>query len=1237
MTALSSELRKRLEKTIRQARVDAEEGARQALEALAVGRHEPHRSMSVEERALRRRLRAHGRQLGDMLDRRSGSQSTTWLEREVAYEHWHRMMFARLLAENGLLTEPASQVAITLDECQELARERGVEPWDLAASFAEGMLPRIFRADDPALAVKLPPETRQRLQRLLTELPAEVFTAGDALGWTYQFWQAAEKDAVNARVKSGEKVTGETLPAVTQLFTESYMVRFLLHNTLGAWHAGKVLAKQPQLARDATGEQDLRAAVKLEDASWEYLRFVREPLEGEEPNDGSGPWRPAAGTYPGWPTRVSELKVFDPCCGSGHFLVEAFDLLVRLRRAEEGLGMEDAIRAVLSENLFGLELDPRCTQIAAFQLALAAWRMAGRPIELPPLQVACSGLGPNASKEEWIALAETAAARAGMAARRDLSGTEDSLLSASLRQGLEQLYDTFRLAPELGSLIDPATQASDLFTAGFEQLAPLLEAVLEAESADEQQHERAIAAQGMAQAARILVGPPDGYTLVITNVPYLGRGSQSPRLREFAETHYADAKADLATIFVSRMLRWVHCKRDGAGSGTVAAVTPQNWLFLTSYKKLRERLLKEATWQVVARLGPGAFETISGEVVNVALLAISSGKPDERHIMAGLDVSAHRGQPPIPAPQKATLLRGNPTRAPQGNMAPTYGTIQITPQIVQSENPDSIIRLDCKGSSKKLFGDYVQSCAGVCTGDYSRFGRCYWEQARFSSTWHPQQTTAVGSKLDEGLTQALRWEEDTGCLREFVEAKLGVKQAGAWLRGKDAWGRNGIAVTLMQSLPVAVYRGTLFDDNVAVLVPKNPEWYLPALAFCLSEEFSREVRALNQKLAVKTQYLLKVPFDLCVWQREAADRFPDGLPEPQSDDPTQWLFHGHPARAEAHAVLQVAVARLVGYRWPAELDEEMRLAEEARALVRRCAELADHADADGIVCLQSIQGEGTAADRLRSLLARAFGHDWSAAKEEDLLRAAADRFAKGRTQPSLEHWLRDRFFDEHCSLFHKRPFVWHVWDGLPDGFHALVNYHRLAGPEGEGHRTLEKLAFTYLGEWIDRQRQLSEAGEEGADGRLAAAMALQGELRQILEGEPPYDIFVRWKPLHEQPLGWDPDINDGVRLNIRPFLMARDVRKKDAGILRVKPDNTWSNKKKPGVKDRGKEPESLRPRESFPWFWGCDPEEHPEHRIDFGAGTPGSAPAGKKFTGVRWNGLHYTRAARESARARQEE
>jgi hypothetical protein len=353
-----------------------------------------------------------------------------------------------------------------------------------------------------------------------------------------------------------------------------------------------------------------------------------------------------------------------------------------------------------------------------------------------------------------------------------------------------------------------------------------------------------------------------------------------------------------------------------------------------------------------------------------------------------------------------------------------------------------------------------------------------------------------------------------------------------------------------------------------------------------------------------------MPFDLAYWQKVAAEKYPEGLPEPHSDDSTQWLFNGDPKRAEQP--LQVAVARLLGYRWPRQTGSSFM---DCPAITEPDG-LEGHADPGGILCLTSVKGQAPAEARLSALLAVAFGADWSAARLSALLDVV------GFNGKTLDDWLRDAFFKQHCALFHQRPFVWHVWDGRRDGFHALVNYHLLAAPDGEGRRTLEKLIYSYLGDWIDSQRADQKAGVEGADARLAHAEHLKAELIKILEGEPPYDIFVRWKPLHEQPLGWDPDINDGVRLNIRPFLTARPLsiaRRGDNCLLRMRPKGSEFNYVDKA--DRGKEP--VREKADFPWFWGWAPE-NPDFATDFIGGT--------NFDGNRWNGLHYGRSVKLAAR-----
>ena len=178
---------------------------------------------------------------------------------------------------------------------------------------------------------------------------------------------------------------------------------------------------------------------------------------------------------------------------------------------------------------------------------------------------------------------------------------------------------------------------------------------------------------------------------------------------------------------------------------------------------------------------------------------------------------------------------------------------------------------------------------------------------------------------------------------------------------------------------------------------------------------------------------------------------------------------------------------------------------------------------------------------------------------------------RGKT---LEDWLRNGFFEQHCQLFHQRPFIWHIWDGRRDGFSALVNYHKL------NRRNLEKLTYTFLGDWIARQKAANDAGEEGSDARLQAAQELKSKLEKIIEGEAPYDIFVRWKPLEKQPIGWEPDLNDGVRLNIRPFV--------EAGVFYGKnPKINWN-------KDRGKDVASA------PWYKVFKGERINDHHLTLG-------------------------------------
>ena len=1112
MEALSTELRRQLERTVIKARDVAEAGARGALEALAAHHHEPFDHMSGELRTLRNRLRAHARHLGDRVDARSGAHAIDHLVNECAYEHWHGMLFARFLAENQLLIEPEFGVAITLSECEELAKEEGVDKWTLAARFAHEMLPQVFRPDHPVFEVQLAREFRLKLEELVEGLPADVFTATDSLGWVYQFWQTRKKDEVN---RSEVKIGADELPAVTQLFTEPYMVQFLLHNSLGAWWVSR--------------HPDNSCGVDLT-----YLRRTE---------DGT----PAAGAFEGWPDDLSEFRLLDPCCGSGHFLVAALLMLVPMRMTLEGMNAAAAVDAVLRENLHGLELDQRCVAIAAFALALEAWRYPGAcgHRTLPKFNLAWCGQPVAGKKEQWLALAEG---------------------DPRLEAGMTALYDAFRDAPTLGSLIDPARLIpEDMLTADFDELQPLLEKALCKHAGEEEWEETAISALGLTETMRLL---HTQYYLILTNVPYLSLNRQHPKLKAYTESAHSNARHDLANVFIERISTMLET------SGSAALVAPQNWLFLKRYAAFREKLLRNFRWTLLARLGPGAFETISGEVVRAILFNFQASRPTPDFDMSTLDVDDVRS--PV---DKALAIRQR--------------AVMVLSQGDQRRNPDCIVALEKVGQSN-LLGDVATALSGCSSGDGVRFIKCLWEVPLPDPNWEYHQSTVKSTCVYGGKSQVIFWEHERGSMYELAQSVKDLNHAAQnWLRGKPNWRMHGVVVNQIGTLSATLYTGAIYDSNCCAIVPNDERLLVPIWAYCSSEQYHQAVRKLNQKLNVTPRTLLSVPFDLAHWTRIGHDKFPDGLPRPSSDDPTQWLFHGHPQATACS--LQVAVARLVGYHWPIEGDLSIVLADEQRAWVEKAKALCTFEDEDGIVCIPSVRGERPGAERLLQLLHTAYGGDWNDGILATLLAEAGSA--------SLDDWLRNRYFEEHCKLFYHRPFVWHIWDGRRrDGFHALVNYHKLAEGDGNGQRLLESLTYSYLGDWISRQHDGVKRGDGGAEDRLAAALELQKRLVAVLEGEPPFDLFVRWKPIEEQAIGWEPDINDGVRLNIRPF-MAQDLPggKKGAGILRAKPNIHWK-------KDRGKEPACDRGQ--YPWFW-----------------------MNGEFTGERVNDVHLRIADKRAARA----
>jgi hypothetical protein len=1064
MPVLTPQQRNTLESAVKQARKLAQIGAYNALKALAVDNPEPFAHMNPEQRSLRNRLRNKARLIGDELPA-SGNQQIDHLAYELAYENWHKMLFAKFLESNNLLMH-TSGIAITMEECEELAKEESfIDKWDAAAMYASKMLPAIFRPEDPIMQVSLASDDRIKLEEVLDGLDNFTFIADDALGWVYQFWQTDEKKRIN---DGGDKIDGEKLPAVTQLFTEPYMVHFLIDNTLGAWWVSRNPGVKPPI-------------------KFEYLRLLEDGM-------------PAAGKFEGWPDKISEVTALDPCMGSGHFVASLFPVFAALRMQEEGLTKEEATDKIIAENLHGLELDARCTQIAAFNLALTAWKFCGHFKELPEMNLACSGIAPKGKVEDWVKL---------------VGNVKNTVEKARLENGMKMLYNHFQLAPELGSLLDPTTIKADAFTASFTELQPVLKRALENE-ADTEQIERGVMAAGIAKAGYLLANT---YCLLITNPPFLGKGKYSDFFNKYADIKYKTSNKNLATIFVERLVGLQK------SNGVITVIMPQDWLYSPSpsYKAFRKNIIENKKINFIVNLGAGAFEEISGEVVKVICTALTKTKPISDECFFYFDLSDIK---------KATEKTNSLSIFP----------IALSEQKKHLNNPDSRIILQ-DVSAFPLLEVIADGVHGLGTKDSFHFINYFWEINSNGEKWEFMQSATDNSKMYSGTQKIVLWEKGEGLLHERARKGLAV------LAGAMAHNKPGVLISQVGNLKPCIYLGSLFEKSAAVISISN-DMLLPAIwCFTNSKEYINSVKAIDKKIAVTNKTLVKVPFNAEYWQKVADDQYPNGLPKPYSDDSTQWLFHGHPVKTENP--LQVALTRVLGYSWPAESDTNMELADEARALIEAVKAFDHLSDEDGIFCIPSVNAEQGGAERLRDYLQQVFAGEWNNQTITQLLQK------EGAKSSNLEAWLRDEFFIQHCKLFQNRPFIWHIWDGRKDGFSAMVNYHKL------DNANLYKLTHTYLGDWIRMCDAKRKSGESGADGLLSAAYKLKDKLEAILKGEAPYDIFVRWQPLEKQPIGWEPDLNDGVRLNIRPFV--------EAGVLRNKFNIKW------GI-DRGKNPPGA--------FWG---------------------------------------------------
>jgi len=387
----------------------------------------------------------------------------------------------------------------------------------------------------------------------------------EVIGWLYQFYISEKKEDVFADLKKNKKISPENIPAATQLFTPRWIVRYLVENSLGRlWllnrPASKLIEKMDYYIKPAQPETD-------------FLRI----------------------------TKPEEIKVCDPACGSGHMLVYAFDLLYAIYE-EEGYDPADIPEKILTNNLYGIEIDERAGELAAFALTMKARskqrRFFGKKLQ-PKICVLKNIAFEAINKANGLFDSKNNVNELDV--YMDFIGRD--LFTAPLQNTLRQ----FEEADNFGSLIRP--EVTDV----AEVLKMLDEKDVSGQLLLHATHQKVL--QALQQADYL----SPKYHVVIANPPYMGGNGMNARLGSWAKENYPDSKSDLFAMFIERNLDLVRKQ------GSVGMITMQSWMFLSSFESLRTQILNQDTILSMAHLGARAFDSIGGEVVSTTAFVLQNG------------------------------------------------------------------------------------------------------------------------------------------------------------------------------------------------------------------------------------------------------------------------------------------------------------------------------------------------------------------------------------------------------------------------------------------------------------------------------------------------------------------------------------------------------------------------------------------------------------------------------------
>lgn len=698
--------------------------------------------------------------------------------RDSAFTFLNRVVGLRCLEERGmLLVGEQRETAIRVDERLRASslyfRVRNELPADASPRTVwRETLEKAFRAVSERVGLLFEPDSEygrlfplQPTLALIIDglndptIPGATWGDDEVLGWVYQYYSSEEKDNVYDKLGHGGKIERpDELAAASCLYTERYMVDFLLQNTLGALWV------------------EMHPETSLPDG-WAY--YVK-------------PFGPAQGTSEERaPKRLREVTILDPAVGSGHFHARAFDLLVEMYQEE---GLEDPAeipQLILEKNLHGIDIDLRAVQITALRLYLKGCDAGGpnfrpRRVNLVSADIAL----PAAPPADFI---------------ERFSGDQE------VQDLIKGIWSQLNEAPRLGALLHPERRVDDLLARRRQEGDTLLQQDDRAwerfklelldgirDEFDKEAHSedigRRLFGQDVAKGVSLVEALVRRYDVIVTNPPYAGSRNLDDQIKRFVEREYRDGKRDLYAAFILRNLQFARV------GGFVGMVTQQAWLFLRSFTKLRAGILRTTSVTTLAHLGPRGFDEIGGEVVNVALFALRKMSPAADHCMTAFRLVG----PTSPAAKDRLLRRAIAGDAGGLVSTPTQADLRAIPEtpFVYWLRPRFFELLR---SSHRL-SDLADVRQGLATADNDRFLRCFWEVNEIgvvragepaSGRWFWYGKGGRYQKWAGLEWLVVDWASDGRAIKEFVVTLPGTTHWSRRVSSRPYYFKDGLTYTLM--------------------------------------------------------------------------------------------------------------------------------------------------------------------------------------------------------------------------------------------------------------------------------------------------------------------------------------------------------------------------------------------------------------------------------------------------------